>query len=348
MRPRAVDWVLFALIAFEMITGVGSLLVGREAGRWLFHVHRGVGLALLVVLYWKFRRVAHRLARPALWSLGTLVSIGATLTLAATIGTGVIWAIAQWPAGWPSGMNWHVLFALSLIPLYLWHMGLRWHSPRLRDLRDRRTVLRFLGGLVAGGAAWQLQEGLSRLAGAPGAGRRFTGSREVGSFQGNGFPITNWMLDNPAPIDLASWRLRVRGAVARELTFSYADLLARKDQMRALLDCTGGWYTVQDWQGVQVGWLLDQASPLPEAVAVSFRSVTGYRWSLPLAEARQALLATHVGGVPLSHGHGAPLRLVAPGRRGFQWVKWVQELVVLTEPDPGQWAAIFLSGLRAS
>ena len=97
---------------------------------------------------------------------------------------------------------------------------------------------------------------------------------------------------------------------------------------------------------MRVGWLLDRVAPRPDAVAVSFKSVTGYRWSLPLAEARAALLATRVGGEPLSHGHGAPLRLVAPGRRGFQWVKWVQEVEVLTEPDYRQWQKIFTSGLR--
>ncbi len=34
-----------------------------------------------------------------------------------------------------------------------------------------------------------------------------------------------------------------------------------------------------------------------------------------------ALLATHIGEEPLSHEHGFPLRLVAPCRRGFEWVK---------------------------
>jgi DMSO/TMAO reductase YedYZ molybdopterin-dependent catalytic subunit len=47
-----------------------------------------------------------------------------------------------------------------------------------------------------------------------------------------------------------------------------------------------------------------------------------------MREARDLLLATHVGGDPLSHGHGAPVRLVAPGKRGFEWVKWVTHVEV--------------------
>jgi len=64
-----------------------------------------------------------------------------------------------------------------------------------------------------------------------------------------------------------------------------------------------------------------------------------------LDEVSELLLATHVGDQPLDHSHGAPLRLVAPGRRGFQWVKWATEARVLAGPDCGQWGAIFTSGL---
>ncbi len=76
---------------------------------------------------------------------------------------------------------------------------------------------------------------------------------------------------------------------------------------------------------------------------MSFVSVTSYRWSLPLEEARAALLATDVEGEPLSHEHGFPLRLVAPGRRGFEWVKWITSIEVLTEPDAGEVMSIFTS-----
>ncbi|ESS02932.1 MAG: oxidoreductase molybdopterin binding protein [uncultured archaeon A07HR67] len=81
-----------------------------------------------------------------------------------------------------------------------------------------------------------------------------------------------------------------------------------------------------------------------EPAYVRFVSVTGYRWSLPLSEAEDALLATHVGGDPLSHGHGGPARLVAPGRRGFQWVKWVTRVEVRAERDPAQWVVTLISG----
>ncbi len=60
------------------------------------------------------------------------------------------------------------------------------------------------------------------------------------------------------------------------------------------------------------------------------------------------LLATRVGGEPLSHGHGAPVRLVAPGRRGFQWVKWVTRLELRSDSDPGAFPATILSSFSAA
>jgi len=113
--------------------------------------------------------------------------------------------------------------------------------------------------------------------------------------------------------------------------------------LEATLDCTGGFYSTQHWQGISVGDLLDHADVHVDARYVSFISVTSYRWSLPMEEARTALLATHVGEEPLSYEHGFPFRLVAPGRRGFEWVKWITRIEVLTAPDPGQVLSTFTS-----
>jgi DMSO/TMAO reductase YedYZ molybdopterin-dependent catalytic subunit len=168
-----------------------------------------------------------------------------------------------------------------------------------------------------------------------GANRRFTGSYEAGSFAGNAFPTTSWVADSPRPIALDSYRLRVTGLVATELELALADLPAR-DELVATLDCTGGFYSTQRWRGALLSRILEQASPdHNRARHVSVVSNTGYRWSFALADASRLLLASHVGDEALSHEHGAPLRLVAPGSRGFQWVKWVQRIEVLDHPDYG-------------
>ena len=62
------------------------------------------------------------------------------------------------------------------------------------------------------------------------------------------------------------------------------------------------------------------------------RSVTGFWVRLPVRDLDHLLLATAVGGEPLTAGHGFPLRLVAPGRRGYWWVKWVRRVEVVDSP----------------
>lgn len=63
-----------------------------------------------------------------------------------------------------------------------------------------------------------------------------------------------------------------------------------------------------------------------------FHSVTGYTRRYASKDFDNLMLATRIGGDPLWHGHGAPLRLVAPGRRGYDWVKWIDEIRLTDSP----------------
>src|SRR6185437_7546934 len=161
------------------------------------------------------------------------------------------------------------------------------------------------------------------------------------------FPTTSWVADNPRPISLESYRLRVGGLVARELALAPVQLSAG-DELTATLDCTGGFYSTQRWRGISLGRVLDLAQPHVDAHHVRVVSTTGYRWSFSLADARRLLLATHVGDEALSHEHGAPLRLVAPGARGFQWVKWVERIDLLEHPDYGAPASTLWSSFTSA
>ena len=96
---------------------------------------------------------------------------------------------------------------------------------------------------------------------------------------------------------------------------------------------------------MRLGTLLDEAGVAAGGAHVRVVSHTGYRWGFALADARELLLATHVGDEPLSHGHGAPVRLVVPGHRGFQWVKWVTRVEVHPDADLGAAASTVWSSL---
>jgi DMSO/TMAO reductase YedYZ molybdopterin-dependent catalytic subunit len=125
--------------------------------------------------------------------------------------------------------------------------------------------------------------------------------------------------------------LAIQGAVERPLTFTYNQLRElAADSRTATLDCTGGWYTTQEWGGVAVARLLEMAGVQATADSITFRAVSGYQRRFTLDEAATFLLALDVAGEPLSHGHGAPVRLVAVEKRGVEWVKWITEIHVNT------------------
>jgi DMSO/TMAO reductase YedYZ molybdopterin-dependent catalytic subunit len=343
-RPRLVDWSIFVLVIAEVASGLYSFTVGRPSGAVVFWLHSVAGITLVGLLGFKFRRVAARVRNLQHWDRATPLSIATAVVAVATLATGIAWVLGANPEIllWTL-LNVHIGLGLALVPLVLLHLWTRYRPPSRADLSERRTVLQYTALLLAGVVAWRAIEAVATLLSAGGASRRFTGSKLLDGDGNAAFPVTAWVADDPEPIDRDAWSLSVEGAVGEPLGLEYNHVAA--DARRpALLDCTSGWYTIQTWQGVRVGDLLDQAGADPDARYVRFVSVTGYRWSLPIEEARDALLATHVDDEPLTHGHGAPVRLVAPGRRGFQWVKWVVRVEVRQQGDPAQWLVTLVSG----
>ena len=339
--PRVVDAGIIVAVSIAVGSGILSLISGRPADAWVFALHGITGLSLLALVALKLWRVAPRLRRPNTWDQRVAVSLVTLGVAAAALATGIAWSFGGRFGIWRwTGLSVHILFGLLTVPVLLAHLTYRFRLPSRVDFEGRRTAVQ-LGLLVLGGAiAWRTQQLLIAILG---RADRFTGSRRVGRSAGNTFPVTAWVADDPDPIARDAWSLRIDGAVDRPTTLDFEEL-ETTDTARATLDCTSGWYTDQRWSGVRVGRLLERVGLAQDARWVSFRSVTGYRWSLPLAEAEETILATRVGGEQLTHGHGAPLRLVAPGRRGFQWVKWVERVEIRRTPDYGQWVAIFTSG----
>jgi len=345
VTPRGTDWSLALLVAAGVASGLATWFAGSPGASWVFAAHAVGGGSLALVLVVKLRRVLPRIGDRARRDPEVVRGLAALAFVALVLVSGLAWSTAgRHDLGGYSLLVWHGALGGALAVVVLAHALLRAKRPRRRDVADRRQFLTAAAVGAAALVAWRIQRPLERALGLPGGRRRFTGSYDAGSFSGNDFPTTSWVSDDPRP---RAGPLAVGGRVRRELALAAAEL-DRGDELTATLDCTGGFSSTQRWGGVRLGRLLDEAGVRAGARHVRVISRTGYRWSFPLEEARGLLLAARVGGEPLSHGHGAPCRLVAPGRRGFQWVKWVERVEVHEDPDPGALASTVLSSFSAA
>jgi Oxidoreductase molybdopterin binding domain len=352
---RWTNLALFVLLGLAFVTGWVAFFYSTAPSRASLIVHAVSGYAILALTPWKSVIASHgvRRRRPGWWASLVLTVLILVSVLAGILhSTGLLIAV-----GAISAMEVHVGAALVAVPFVIWHVIARRLPVRAVDL-SRRSLLR-AGALLAGsGLAYGAGEGAVRLLMLPGSARRLTGSYETGSLDPALLPATQWMFDNVPRIDPASWRLRVQIAgTIREWT--YDELLAFDDRVRATLDCTGGFYSTQDWSGV---WLSRLLALFPHPLAgepmssgsrdfprgqgrvgapasIHVVSTTGYDRRFSIESGGRLLIATRLGGQPLDPGHGFPVRVVAPDRRGYWWVKWVSAITV--DELPSWWQLPF-------
>jgi len=326
-RGARTNLALLALMSAAFLTGWLAFAFATAPARWSLIAHATSGFAILALLPWKsmIARRGLRRAAPGRWAsilLGALVLISIVAGLLHSTGLGV-------NIGPLTAMDFHVGAAIAAVPFAIWHVVARRIKVRPADL-SRRAALH--GGAVLAGAAaaYATSEVVVRAAGLGGAARRFTGSYEAGSNNPDQLPISSWMFDAIPDLDPNAFRLRTP---AREWT--YDQLLAFDDRLTATLDCTGGFYSTQDWSGAR----LDRLIGTSDGASIRVVSHTGYDRRFPLGDAGKLLLATRIGGRPLDPGHGFPARIASADRRGFWWVKWVVAIEV--DDLPHWWQSPF-------
>jgi len=304
---RITNVALLLLLALAFATGWVAFELSGQPARAVLLLHAAAGVAIVLLVPWKSLVAKRGLRRPRALKWASLV-LG--LGVAISIVFGLLHAAGHPDVGYLTAMDFHVGAAVCVIPFLLWHVVARPLRLRATDL-SRRNFLK--GGLLAGSA------GLV-VALLPAARRAPTGS-----FQAAQPLATTWMFDSVPDVDIASWRL-VIGPGA----WTYDELAGYTDRISAVIDCTGGWYSEQVWEGAFLQRLLPSSTGA--ASSLNVRSVTGYSRRFPIEDAGRILIATRMAGAELDAGRGYPARLVVPGQRGFAWVKWVVAIDVDDQP----------------
>jgi DMSO/TMAO reductase YedYZ molybdopterin-dependent catalytic subunit len=154
----------------------------------------------------------------------------------------------------------------------------------------------------------------------------------------------------PQPADPAAWKLSVGGLVERPVTLSLGDLKKRKRvEHIATLECSGngasygfmGAIGNARWVGTPLAPILKDCRLSDAAREIVFFGADRGKEKVRDQELEQSfarslsredasrptvMLAYEMNGKPLSHEHGAPVRLVVPGWYGVAWVKWLDRI----------------------
>ena len=192
---------------------------------------------------------------------------------------------------------------------------------------------------------------------------------DKGVFTPNDRFYVRWHLSSiPSQIDAATFRLAIRGLVGRELNLSLADVVNGfpRVEVAAVNQCAGnsrGFFKPRVvggewgngamgnavWTGVRLKDILDRAGVKAGAVQVRYKGLDEgpisatphFIKSLDIDHARdgEVVLAYGMIGQPLPLLNGFPLRLVVPGWYATYWLKMVNDIEVIGQPDDNFWMA---------
>jgi DMSO/TMAO reductase YedYZ molybdopterin-dependent catalytic subunit len=173
--------------------------------------------------------------------------------------------------------------------------------------------------------------------------RGFTGRRRQdanlppGQYLTEDFPVLS---AGPTPrIDTARWEFAISGEPDQRHTWNWAELLALPSETFTVdLHCVTKWSKLgTPWKGVSLDTLLTDVESVGDFALV--HSYGGYTTNLPLADLvdGQAWIVYEYDGAPLAPEHGGPARLLVPHLYLWKSAKWVREIQLLLQDEPGFW-----------
>ena len=133
-------------------------------------------------------------------------------------------------------------------------------------------------------------------------------------------------------VDVKTYHLKITGAVNHPLSLSYDQILKFPSLTElVLLICPGFFSNNGRWTGVSLKTLLQEAQIKKEATYLDIKGAyeKGVRIPLKDLDRKKIFLAYRVNGETLPQKHGFPLRLVYEEAYGYDWVKYVDEVVAV-------------------
>ncbi len=135
-------------------------------------------------------------------------------------------------------------------------------------------------------------------------------------------------------LDVSRWQLNVHGLVEKPQSLTLADLRhLPQESQSSRMKCVQCWSARTNWGGFRFGHLLETAKPLKTAKAVRIDCADKWYEYFSIQEllSPRVLMALDMAGKPLADRHGAPLRLIDPGRYGYKSAKLITSVEFVAE-----------------
>lgn len=132
-------------------------------------------------------------------------------------------------------------------------------------------------------------------------------------------------------IDPGTYRLKLTGRVDKPLLLSLEQIKQFPPTTEVvLLICPGVFVNNGRWTGVSLKTLLQESRVKKGAEAIDIKGAQEkmVRISLKELSEKKVILAYRVNDLTLPRKHGFPLRLILEDHYGYEWVKYVDEIVV--------------------
>jgi DMSO/TMAO reductase YedYZ molybdopterin-dependent catalytic subunit len=170
-----------------------------------------------------------------------------------------------------------------------------------------------------------------------GGRRRTDENLPPGQYLTTDFPVLS---AGPTPrIDTAAWELGITTESGQRHAWNWAQLMDLPSETFTVdLHCVTKWSKLgTTWRGVSVDVLMETAEGAGDFALV--HAYGGYTTNLPTEDLTdgKAWIAYEFDGEPLAPEHGGPARLLVPHLYLWKSAKWVREINLLPQDEPGFW-----------
>jgi len=159
-------------------------------------------------------------------------------------------------------------------------------------------------------------------------------TNEIRTYEGEKLSSINDFRENsikgPQHVNIEDYKLEIFGLVEKPIKYTYDEIKNNFEKNKKILTlhCVEGWSVKILWEGIKLKDILAESIVDKKTNTLIFYAYDGYTTSLPLEyiTKNDIMIAYKMNGVILPPERGFPFELVAEGKWGYKWIKWITKI----------------------